>query len=110
MVDASESCESQYVTVDLVRESKSKLLEIKDAGEYQETDYGRKLTFMVEIEGKKKIWRPNRDTCCNLKSKFGAETSKWNGAEINLQIIKVQGKDSVIGLPKPATKIEEVGK
>ena len=99
MVDASEACESQYITVDLVRESNSKEITICDPGDYEDTDFGRKLTFKVSIDGKEKIWRPNRDTCANLKGAWGGDTADWSTKQVRVQLVKVQGRDSIIGTP-----------
>ena len=99
MVDATQAMESMYLNADFVKGSNTKIVAIINAGEYQESDYGTKLTFDVEIDHKKKIWRPNKDTCCNIADKHGVDTTKWIGQPITLTVIKVMGKDSILGVP-----------
>jgi len=100
MVDGTQAMESRYLNADTVRESKTKKLVILNEGEYQESDYGLKLTLDVEIDGRTKLWRPNKDTCCNIGDKYGKETKKWIGKLVGLTVIKVMGKPSILGVPE----------
>jgi len=106
MVDSTDAMESRYLTADLVRESPTKIISFLDEGLYEETDYGKKLTLLVEIDGKQKIYRPNRDSVSNFQV-FGKDTMGWLGKQAKLQLIKIQGKDSILGLPI-SPKVEEV--
>ena len=101
MVDATKAMESEYLTADLVKNSATQKLVILDQGEYQDTDYGEgkvdRLTLKVEIDGKEKLWRPNKDSVKNIVQEMDTpHTEHWIGATCMLSIISVKGKDSVI--------------
>lgn len=100
MVDATQATESSYITADLVKNSPTKTLVILGEGEYRKTDYGDKLVLPVEIDGKKKEWSINKDSGMNMLDKFGKDTKAWLGKKIELKIMRVLGKDSVVGTPK----------
>jgi len=99
MVDATEAMESKYVSATLISASPTKTLIIVGEGKYDETDYGRKLTLPVEIDGKQKEWRVNKDTATNLNRAFGIDTKTWLGKNIKLNIVRMSGKDAIIGMP-----------
>lgn len=101
MVDISEALESDYLTVDFVKQSPSKKLVIIDPGSYQDTDFGRRLTMKVNIDGKIKVWRPNRDSIENLSS-YGNDTLQWVSKLVNLNVEKRQGREAVIAKTEPA--------
>lgn len=96
MVDVTEAMESSYLTADLVDASPTKQIFVIDAGSYEETEYGRRLSLKVEIDGKEKTWRPNRDSCANLAGAWGRDTKAWLGKPIDLSVIQVRGKASVV--------------
>lgn len=98
MVDITEALEGQYLGVETVRNSPSKKCVVVSTGEYAETEYGKKISILVEIDGKKKTWRLNRDTLKNM-SHLGLDTVAWIGAVVELRIVTMQGKDSIVGLP-----------
>ncbi len=97
MVDASKAMESLYLTAKVVEASEKKQIVIVDGGGYEDTDYGERLTLTVQIDGKSKIWRPNRDSVKNISGALETkETDKWVGKSFSLQVVSIQGKDSVI--------------
>lgn len=100
MVDSTRATESEFVNVDLVRDSKSKKLVITGEGEYRKTEFdNERLTLPVEIDGKQKLWSPNMDTAKNIKVVCGVDTKYWVGQKIGLQVIKKNGKDCILGIP-----------
>lgn len=99
MVDATRAMESKYVNADLVRDSPTRKLVILGEGEFVEGDYGAKLELPVMIDGKDKTWSLNKDSAKNLNAEYGRDSKNWVGAIVKLQIAKVQGKDSVLGVP-----------
>jgi hypothetical protein len=99
MVDASKACESAYIEADLIRASPSKVCVITGAGEYINGKFGEKLEIPVEIDGKQKVWSPNRDTANNLRSAYGSNTINWVGKAIRLELVNKAGKWVVLGLP-----------
>ena len=99
MVDATKACESAWVSADLVKDSKTKRLVIENSGEYVAGKYGEMLELLVTIDGKQKKWSPNRDSATNIKNALGADTTRWIGAVINLQLIVKNGKQVILGIP-----------
>lgn len=99
-MDATQYGESDYVTAELVKASSTKKVVVVGDAKTEETDYGVKLTVPVELDGKPKKYRPNKDTVKNLISVFGKDTKSWIGKTIDMQVITVMGKESVIGHAK----------
>lgn len=103
MVNVFEALESKYVTVELVKESQTKQAIILEEGDYEQVEFegelSKRLTIPVRIDGKKKMYRPNRDSISNLRGQWGVDTRQWVGHVIDFQIIKFQGKDSIRALP-----------
>lgn len=110
MVDSTEAMESQYLTADIVKESNTKKLLVVTEGNYEETDYGNRLTMGVCIDGKNKTWRPNRDSVKNLSRAYGKDTKDWVDKAATLQVISIQGKDSIIATPTIADSKPQVEK
>ncbi len=100
MVSTDEALESKYVTADLVKNSESKKLVTTDEGKYEDVTYNNetstRLTIPVEVDGKAKIWRPNRDSVKNMSEAHGKDTKEWVGKPTSLRIMTIQGKDLVI--------------
>lgn len=103
MVDTTRAMESSYVNADLVRESPTKKIVIIDEGSYEEGEYQgkkyEKFQMKVQMDGKMKTWSPNKDTVKNISAAFGRDSKLWIGKIIKLQLAKVSGKDSIIGVP-----------
>lgn len=100
MVNVTEAMESEYLTADVVKNSLSKRITILDGGKYEEATFDGKtrerLTIRVGIDGKTKIWRPNRDSVKNLSSIYGKDSEDWKDKQALLQIMSIQGKDCII--------------
>lgn len=105
MVDVTTAMESDSLNVDIVRESPTKKCVILDEGSFEEKEFDgkkvSKLQLNVEIDGKRKKWLPNRDTVKNIAAIYGRESKLWGGKIIQLQIVKILGKDAVMGIPIP---------
>ena len=97
-MNATEYGESDYITAEIVKASPTKNLTILGDAKVEETDFGSKLEIPVEIDSKKKKYRPNKDTIKNLCQVLGAETKAWIGKTIHVQTVSINGKDSVIGV------------
>lgn len=100
MVDASKATLGDYLNADLVQALKVKQAKIIDAGEYQQTDFGEKLTLKVETDLGTKKWRPNKDSAKNLSAAFSNDTTKWLNKIIHFKVLTIQGKTSVVGFPE----------
>jgi len=99
MVDSRKALESEYVTVDSVKNSKTRTLVIIDSGEYEDTEWGERLSFKVNMDGSTKIWRPNRDSIKNIQNSFGYNTESWVSKLVSLSVVSMKGKEMVIGVP-----------
>lgn len=108
MVDVTQAMEGKYVNADMVRNSKTKKLVIIDEGKYEESDYGAKLHLTVEIDGKQKTWSPNKDSVKNIAEEYGTDSRQWIGKIIKLSNGKINGKDTVNGMPIPMPKEEKI--
>ena len=98
MVDTTTFSEGQYITPELVKSSLTKTLVVMDEAKPTKTDYGESLQCQVQIDGKNKIWRLNRDSVKNLHQ-VSTDSSRWIGKKIQLLVITVKGKDTVLGVP-----------
>ena len=99
MADISEALESNFLSVDVVKNSTTKKCVVVDPGSYEDDDFGnRKLSVKVNIDGKVKKWRPNISTVENLRV-FGMDTTAWMGKVIDLSVDKQGGRELVIGRP-----------
>ena len=107
MVDTSEFLEGQYMTVDLVKQSPSKKCVIIGEPTGEETDFGFKLTAKVQIDGKDKIWRMNKDSIKNLRQ-LGVDSNTWDGAIVNLRVVTISGKECIIGVPEMKSPQDQI--
>lgn len=109
MVDTNKAIEGKYLNAEVVRNSASRKCVVLTEGEYVSKEYNgekyEKFQFEVELDGNVKIWSPNKDTIKNLREEFGNDSIKWIGQMIKLSVGKVQGKDTVNGIPIPIPKI-----
>lgn len=110
MVDSTEATQSEFVSVDLVSQSPTKRCVVVDPGSYEESDYGRRLTIKVNIDGTVKRWRPNKESVINMQA-LGKDTMDWVGKMVNFEIGLRSGKQAVIGKPaegQQPTQTEQV--
>lgn len=99
-MDATIFGESNYITADLVNNSESKTAAIVGDSETVDTDYGERLVIPVEIDGKQKSYRPNRDSVKNIITVLGAETKAWIGKELQFSLFSYAGKQCVSAIVK----------
>ena len=110
MVNTTEAMESSFLTTELVKQSKNKKIVVVDPGSYEKTDFGNRLTLKVNLDGKIKTWRPNRETVQNLQV-YGQDSMDWVGKPFYLTVEKRNNKDCIIGHPiKENVLSEEVVK
>lgn len=99
-MDATQFSEGDYITAALVKASPTKKAIILGDGVKEEVTFSgktsSKLTMPVEIDGKKKVYRPNVDSVKNIIGSLGAETKAWLGRTLNFTVISTMGKESVI--------------
>lgn len=95
MVDVSEALESQFLNGEVVRNSKSRVVTVVDPGKYEDTEFGRRITLGVNIDGKSKLWRPNKEVLAQLKASFGGDTVDWLGKPFRVDVKIFRGKETV---------------
>lgn len=100
MVDATEATESEFITAELINNSKTKVIVPTGAGEFKEKEFNGvksvRLQIPVQIDGKNKTFCPNKDSAKNLIRAFGSETLDWVGQKIKCKVTTLQGKDAVM--------------
>jgi hypothetical protein len=106
-MNTEEYAESKYITAELVRNSPTKTAVIMDEAKGEQTDFGEKLQCTVQIDGKEKIWRLNRDSVKNMHQ-LSTDSKAWILAKVRLAVITSKGKDIVLGFPMKATE-EKLG-
>lgn len=97
-MDTTSFSESAFVTPELVKNSASKILVVMEEAKPEKTDYGEQLHVKVQIDGKFKIWRMNRDSVKNMQS-LGSDSNFWIGKKVQLMVITAKGKEQVLGVP-----------
>jgi len=112
MVDTTEAMESIYLTAETVKNSPTKRATIMNEGAYEDATFDgvtrQRLTIKIEIDGREKIYRPNKDSVANLANAYGKDSKDWEGKDILLQTIRIQGKDSVLATPTTPRQEEKV--
>ena len=99
MVDTTRAIEGKYVNSEMVKNSPTKKCVVIDEGSYVKGDYGEKFQLTVEIDGKQKIWSPNKDSLKNMQNSWGMDSAKWIGHIVSLSTIIMRGKETVNGAP-----------
>lgn len=105
-MDTSKFVGGNFVSVEVVKNSRSKKLVILGEGSEEEVTFGkdtkRMLTIPVEIDGQPKLWRPNQDSIKNMWN-VSKDSKQWNGIIVNLQIQSRNQKEMVVGFPDPTS-------
>jgi len=96
-MDTSKATEGKYINGEMVKNSPTKKCVILDEGEFVEGQFGEKFQLTVEIDGKQKIWSPNKDSIVNIQDKMGKDSKFWIGEIIKLRTTTIKGKSIVIG-------------
>lgn len=100
-MNTKEFAESEYLNPSIVKESPTKRAVILGKIESIDVTFQgktfNKLSMEVEIDGKKKTYRPSKDTIRNLHNTLGYESNQWLGRTLLFKIITVMGKECLIG-------------
>lgn len=108
MVSTAQALETEFINATLIKNSPTRRGVVLNEGTYELSDYGERLTLLVEIDNKRKKWRPNRDSVENCNNILGTDTKHWVGHIIMFTPITIQGKDSVMGVPDPAGVVKPI--
>ncbi len=99
-MDARIFSESDYVSPELVKLSPSKKGVVIGEITSEEVDFkgkkSMKLNIPIEIDGRRKTYRPNKDSIKNIAQICGFETKGWLGKTLAFNIITVLGKECVL--------------
>jgi len=115
MVDTRPAMESDYIDAEFVDKSPTKLCVPTGVGGFEACQFDKakapvqKLTIPVEMDGKKKLWRPNKESVENLQV-LGYDSASWVGQRIMLRSSGVGQYRAVIGYPAdgPPVQIQNV--
>jgi len=99
-MDVTEYAESDYVTKEIVEKSPSKKAVIMMIEDDKTSQHGKKLHVTVEIDGKKKIYSPNKPSINNILDAYGPESTDWIGRVIGFTVENVNGFFCVIARPE----------
>ena len=101
-MDATRYGEGEYITAQTVSLSASKkALIVGDAVVSESVFQGKtsqKLSLPVEFDGRRRVLRMNRTTVKNVIDVLGVETSSWQGRWLSLNVVSINGKESVIAM------------
>lgn len=89
---------SQNVNIETVRNSKTKKVIILSGGAYKDMPDGKKkLSMLVEMDGKQMYWMPNLTTLRKLALAWGENTDSWIGKVVSVEVGVAHGREAVIG-------------
>ena len=100
--------ESDFITIDDVKASPTKTIVFINPGEEKLTDFGHKLRFMVEMDGKRKYITLNRTSVQNIIDAFGPDSNVLIGKRATLKIETFKSRESVVVYPIKAPSEETV--
>lgn len=95
-MDVTDLVQSQYLTVQEVNNSPTKIVTILNEGIKEDVvdSKGQKyqsVKILVELDKVKKDWRPNKFALKKLAERFGNNTSLWVGKQFALKTMLMQG-------------------
>jgi hypothetical protein len=98
-MNLKEFVSGNSVSVEFVKQSATKKLKIISTGEIRKFENQEKVCFLVEIDGERLEYYPNRSSLRNLSERWGIESQAWIGREASLTIANLNGWDMVIAMP-----------
>lgn len=100
MVDISKCIESDYLTIDMVKNSSTKRIVMIGEGQLKINDYGNlRLELPIEIDKIAVKYTPNKQSLINFSRVWGKETKNFIGkiAEVSTKI--KQNRELIIAKP-----------
>ncbi len=108
MVDITETMEKRSICVETVEPSESRtLVAIKEGRIEDRGSFGKMVIIPVEMDGKRKDWYPNYQSKKNMSQAYGKNTKNWVGKPVIVEIVNIDGKETVIGTPIPQMKKDD---
>ena len=110
MVSIGTLLESNYVSIELVKESPTKKCVILSEGqiktkksEYDESKMVDYFECLVEIDNQQKQYAINKTSLDLIRQSWGNETKNWIGKQLTLTLSKYNGKPCIIATPNVMT-------
>ena len=102
-MDTKKFSESQFLSVAEVKASPSKKLVILSQGsEILDDQKNPRFQCLVEMDGRQRLYRPNKPTLKNIQNVWGTDSEGWVGKSLSLSFAILQGgRDAIIGIPNP---------
>jgi hypothetical protein len=99
-MDVSNLMESDFLSVDFVKNSLSKRATILSGGTEDTYKDSRSLKVLIEVDAKQKFWRINKISLRSLADKYGKDSSLWVGKQVAFSVVVTMlGKESIIATP-----------
>jgi hypothetical protein len=101
-MDVSNLLESEWLGVQFVKDSQSKTGVILTPGveALSKDQQYKNLEVLIEIDGKKKKWKVNKNSLKNLASAWGKDSALYVGHIVKFSIVPLQGgKEGIVGTP-----------
>lgn len=100
-MDVTELLESEYLGLEFIKNSPSKVGIILSSGtqEAGKDGKGKNLQVLIEIDGKKKYWKINKGSLRLLVSKYGLNSEGFVAKQISFGSQIVNGKECILGTP-----------
>lgn len=98
MVNATKAAENEWLDIELVQKSPTKIAIILDEGRYEQTKFGERLKMKVSMDKKIKEWTVNQRSAQNLIDLWGPNTENWVNKQVMLDIeMSKTGKPMIVG-------------
>jgi len=89
--------EGDIISIELVNNSPTKKAVILNQGEVVIENNRERLRLLVELDGKQKMYYPNRTTIKNLHHTCGKESMDWVGKYLLMSVGTINNKQAIIG-------------
>lgn len=107
-MDMKKYEEGEYLSADIVEQSTSKTIVFLNSGEEKShAEYGTRAQFLVELDYKKKLYKPNRKSVGAMNTAWGTDSNLWVGKRAKVHVEVINGKRSIIAEPIIAPIKEE---
>ena len=98
-MDTTQFAEGQWINAELIKKSPSKKMYISGDAKIVAGKFGDKLEVPVEIDDKPKTWTVTRDQVKALHTAYGKDSKLWVGKNVNMKVVDVNNKETVIVEP-----------
>lgn len=107
MPNVKKIMESEYITIDLIKESPTKRGVIIEAGELVKEEDKIKLIVLVDIDKQRKKYCPNKTSMRKISKVYGEQSEDWVGMIFDFSIETLKGKEAIICNPSTQGIVEK---